>query len=126
MTKRSSRALLADIVAVVAFVIIGRRSHHEDGTFVVATAKVAGPFLIAVAVAWLVGRGWRRAPFDPWTTGVPVWLITVVGGLLLRRFAFARSTATAFVVVASIVLGVFLVGWRILVTHLGLRKSPDL
>lgn len=124
MTGRAWRALLADTVSVVVFVAIGRRSHDEDGAFLTATAKVAAPFLVALAVAWLVGLGWRRGPSDPWVAGVPIWLITVAGGVLLRRFAFDRSTATSFIVVASIVLGVFLVGWRALVTWLEARSTP--
>ncbi|MEI2704569.1 MAG: DUF3054 domain-containing protein [Ilumatobacteraceae bacterium] len=123
MTAQAPRALALDIAAVVVFVVIGRRSHHEDGAFLPATLKVAAPFLIALAVAWIIGRGWRRAPWDPWTTGIPVWLVTVVGGVVLRRFAFDRSTAMAFILVASITLGAFLVGWRALATWWISRSS---
>ena len=41
-----------------------------------------------------------------------VWATTVVGGLLLRRFVFDRGTAAAFVVVATVTLGVLIIGWR--------------
>jgi hypothetical protein len=45
-------------------------------------------------------------------TGVTVWLATVVIGLLLRRIVWDRGTAISFVIVATVVLGALLVGWR--------------
>ena len=51
---------VADLVAVVVFVAIGRRSHDEGGNVVTETAAVAAPFLIALAVGWLAARAWRR------------------------------------------------------------------
>jgi len=44
--------------------------------------------------------------------GVRVWVWTVVIGLVVRS-ASGGGTALAFIVVAAIVLGVFLVGWRV-------------
>jgi hypothetical protein len=45
-------------------------------------------------------------------TGVTVWLATAAIGLLLRRVVWDRGTALSFVIVATVVLGVLLVGWR--------------
>ena len=45
------------------------------------------------------------------------WAITSAGGLLLRRTLWDRGTATAFVVVTAVVLGMLLVGWRALGRH---------
>ena len=45
-------------------------------------------------------------------SGLTVWVVTVVVGLLLRRFVFDRGTAIAFVIVTTVTLGVLLVGWR--------------
>lgn len=106
------RPLLAaalDVLAVIAFVFAGRRTHAE-GLDLAGTALVAWPFLVAAALGWLVARGWR-APDAVLRTGVPVWLVTVGAGLLLRR-AGGDGTAAPFVVVATIVLGVLLLGWR--------------
>jgi hypothetical protein len=46
---------------------------------------------------------------------VRVWVWTVVIGLVVRS-ASGGGTAPAFVAVAAIVLGVFLVGWRVALT----------
>jgi hypothetical protein len=45
---------------------------------------------------------------------VIVWLITVFGGLELRHFVFDRGTATPFIIVATITLGVLLGVGRLL------------
>jgi hypothetical protein len=103
-------AVAADVVAVLVFVALGRRSHDEGGNVVVETAKVAAPFLIALALGWAAARAWR-AP-RAMVTGLVVWVVTVVAGMLLRRFVFDRGTATSFIVVATLVTGALLLGWR--------------
>jgi hypothetical protein len=105
-------AAVIDVVAILVFVMLGRKSHHEDGSFVAATLKVAGPFLIALVGGWLVARAWK-AP-TTFNTGIQIWLVTIVGGMLLRHFAFSKGTATPFIIVASTFTLVFLVGWRML------------
>ena len=114
------RAALLDVASIVVFVAIGRRSHDESGNVVVGAMKVAAPFLIALAVAWVAERAWRRP--DDLRVGAGIWALTVIDGILLRRFVFDRSTAASFIVVASIVLGVFLLGWRLIVSRSVIRR----
>jgi uncharacterized membrane protein YbjE (DUF340 family) len=111
-TRTIRLAAIIDVVAILVFVMLGRRSHHEDGSFLSATLKVAAPFLIALVVGWVVARAWK-APTS-FNTGITIWLVTVVGGMLLRHFAFSKGTATPFIIVASSFTLVFLVGWRLL------------
>lgn len=106
-------AVAADVVSVLVFVALGRRSHDEDGGFG-AVLEVAAPFLVALAVGWLVVRAWRR-PFAVVPTGVVVWGTTVALGLALRRTAFDRGTAVSFMIVTTLVLGALVVGWRAVV-----------
>ncbi|MDP2291779.1 MAG: DUF3054 domain-containing protein [Actinomycetota bacterium] len=110
--RRVLTAAAIDVAAVVAFVVIGRRSHDEGGSVVGEALKVAAPFLIALAVGWVVARAWR-SPMAPVPTGIVIWLTTVVLGLLLRRFAFDGGTALPFIIVASLFTLLFLVGWRV-------------
>ncbi len=98
-----------DVVAVVAFVAIGRRTHDEGNAFS-GLARVAAPFLIGLAVGWVVARAWK-APTTT-TTGMVVWPVTVAVGMVLRRFLFDDGTALPFIIVASAFTGVLLVGWR--------------
>jgi FtsH-binding integral membrane protein len=103
-------AIVADVVSILAFVALGRSSHDEGGNAVTEAVKVAAPFLIALAVGWLVARAWN-SPTSP-TTGMVIWGVTITSGMVLRRFVFDRGTALAFIIVASVFTLVFLVGWR--------------
>jgi hypothetical protein len=107
--RRALIALVADIVCVIVFATIGRRSHAE-GLTVAGIAQTALPFLAGTAVGWLLIGGWRR-PFTVIPTGVTVWVCTVVGGMLLRK-ATSAGVSTSFVVVASVSTAVLLLGWR--------------
>ena len=108
--RRAPIALLADIVCVIVFCTIGRRSHAEGST-VAGIAQTAWPFLAGTGVGWLLIRGWRQ-PFTVIPTGVVVWVCTVVVGMLLRK-ATSAGVQASFVVVASIVTAVLLLGWRV-------------
>ncbi len=110
MSRRSVLlALGADLLAVVVFATVGRRSHTE-GVTVTGVVSTAWPFAVGTAAGWAASRGWR-APTSVVATGVPVWVATVAGGMLLRR-ATGEGTAVSFVVVATVVLGLLVLGWR--------------
>ena len=83
--------------------------------------ETAAPFVIGLALAWVVSRAWR----DPWSwqTGAVVWIVTLGAGMLLRRFAFDDGTAASFVIVAAGFLGAFLNGWRLVARSLTRRRS---
>ncbi len=109
---RIPRALLFfafDLAAIVAFIAIGRRNHDEDPSLVGFIGTLA-PFVIALALTWIIARVWR----DPMSvkSGAFVWVGTVALGMVLRRFVFDDGTATAFIIVASVFVGALIVGWR--------------
>ncbi|GAB2470933.1 DUF3054 domain-containing protein [Luteococcus sediminum] len=108
MTKQV--ALAIDMVLVVVFSIIGVLSH--DGDLANRLVPVAWPFLLACAVAWAILL-LRRRPVGTVMAGVFVWLVTAWGGLALRA-AVGGGTAFAFMVVTTVVTGLFLVGWRLI------------
>lgn len=101
--------LVVDVLGVLVFCAVGRRSHAE-GITVTGVATTAWPFLTGTVLGWLVSRGWRR-PTAVVPTGVVVWLSTVVVGMVLRK-ATSAGVAASFVLVASSVTAVLLLGWR--------------
>ena len=113
---RRSIGIAADAVMVLAFVIIGRASHHASGGLP-GLVGTAWPFLAGLAVGEAAGRGWRR-PLALWPAGVSAWLGTVVVGMLLRILA-GQGTEVAFIGVALAFVGLFLLGWRIAVSRIG-------
>ncbi|WP_083541993.1 DUF3054 domain-containing protein [Kribbia dieselivorans] len=113
-------ALLIDLVCVVVFALVGRASHAE-GLTLGGVADTAWPFVVALGLGWLAARAlWQVWPVlmrHAWL----VWLVTVVGGMLLRRVS-GDGTAVAFVIVATLFLGATLIGWRLLAS-LVVRRS---
>ena len=107
-------SFLADLVLVVVFTAIGRSTHHDDvfGAWGQELWTTAWPFVVALIVGWAVLRAWKD-PLAVVRTGLGLWLITVAGGLALRKLA-GGGTALPFVLVATAVVLVFLVGWRLL------------
>ena len=111
--------LLIDIFAVLIFVIVGRDNHGEENTLL-GILDTAAPFLIALAVAWLVLRLLKIR--QRLTMALVVWAITVGGGLTLRNVAFGDGTAFSFIVVTTITLGVLMVGLRLVVGRFVKKK----
>ena len=105
-----------DVTSIVVFVAIGQQEHDDSRGGIVGLLETAAPFLIGLAVAWLIVRAWRR-PTKVWT-GVLLWPITVLVGMIVRNLVFDDGTAASFVVVATLFLGACLVGWRALLRSL--------
>jgi Protein of unknown function (DUF3054) len=106
---RAALGVIADVLCVLAFVVIGRASHHA-GASLAGVAGTAWPFLAGLAAGELSTRSWRR-PFALVPTGVGVWLATVAIGQALRAAA-GPGTDIAFIAVSAVFLGLFLLGWR--------------
>ena len=98
--------LLIDLLLVGVFAVIGRLSHYGSLT-AGGWWTTAWPFAVGTLLAWAVLRLTHRPPAAI-TSGVVVWLGALVGGMVLRQ-ASGQGTATAFVVVATLVLGALLV-----------------
>ncbi|WP_437583830.1 DUF3054 domain-containing protein [Paramicrobacterium sp. CJ85] len=105
------RALALDVVLTLVFAIVGRSSHAE-ALDPVGVWGTWWPFLAALGIGWVVSLAWRQ-PLGPVRTGIPVWVITVAGGMLLRA-ASGQGTALPFIIVATVALGLVLVGWRLI------------
>lgn len=98
--------LLLDLLLVAVFAVIGRLSHY--GTLSPGGWwTTAWPFLVGTLVGWAVLRATHRPPAAI-SSGLVVWLSALAVGMALRQVS-GQGTATAFVVVATLVLGALLV-----------------
>ncbi|MFA4895730.1 DUF3054 family protein [Microbacterium sp.] len=106
--------IVVDVILVAVFCVIGRLSHAE-GVFsdVPGLLNTMWPFLVAVLAAHAVML-LRRTHADRMLPGVVIWAVTVVVGLVLRALS-GQGTAIAFMIVATLTLALFLIGWRAVV-----------
>lgn len=111
--------LVIDLLLVIVFAALGRRSHAE-GLDLAGIFGTAAPFLIALLVFSCITVLWRE-PSRIWPHGVVTWIGTVALGLILRVL-FGATAAVPFIIVATLVLGVFLLGRRLVSGLLARRK----
>lgn len=114
-------AVIVDVVLVLIFAAIGRASHDENPAGFLLTAW---PFLVALLVGHLVAALLPGRPRRPWSVlwGAVVWIVTVAGGMLVRVLS-GDTAEVPFIIVATLVLGVFLVGWRAVAALLRRRRG---
>ncbi|HYY08139.1 MAG TPA: DUF3054 domain-containing protein [Actinomycetota bacterium] len=96
--------VLADVVALLVFVLIGIRSHHAATA--VGFLRNAGPLLGAwFVVAWFT-RGYRRPGLG---SLLRTWIIAVPIGLLVRTALVGSPSGGRLLVFLAVGVGVTLV-----------------
>jgi FtsH-binding integral membrane protein len=114
MSRTALRAFAFDALCILLMVVIGTRNHKTD-TGISGILFVAAPFWIAMSLTHLAPLLQRKNRQDP--NPYMVWGYTVVMGMLLRNMVFNRGTAAAFVIVATVFLGITMFGWRAVVAR---------
>ncbi len=114
MSRTALRAFAFDALCILLMVVIGTRNHKTD-TGISGILFVAAPFWIAMSLTHLAPLLQRKNRKDP--NPYMVWGYTVVMGMLLRNMVFNRGTAAAFVIVATVFLGITMFGWRAVVAR---------
>ena len=114
MSRTALRAFAFDALCILLMVVIGTRNHKTD-TGISGILFVAAPFWIAMSLAHLAPLLQRKNRQDP--NPYMVWGYTVIMGMLLRNMVFNRGTAAAFVIVATVFLGITMFGWRAVVAR---------
>ena len=125
-TRADLAALSADVLAVLVFVLLGRTSHREGGA-VAGYLQTAWPFLVGTASGWLallvLARAGRELPGRALRAGLVVLVATVGVGMALRGSVTGKGTPVSFLLVATIFLAVFLLGWRAIRRAAGRRAG---
>ena len=119
-------SIALDVALVVAFVLIGRRS-HENGCALPGLLLAIAPFLVGLLAGWGLIR-WRSGTWPRRVGhGVTLALSTVVRGLL-GRVATGQGIGdgvggvVTFIAVALAFLLLFLVGWRAVAAYVLARR----
>lgn len=109
-------ALTADVVAIAAFALFARIAHQtEDMPLNFAGwLSTLWPFLLGVALSWVViaAAKWDGARLVP--AGVSAWLITVVVGLGIWTVRNGEFPHWSFILVATIMSALLMLGWRVI------------
>jgi len=114
-------AMLLDVCSVLAFVVIGRHSHH-DGDTLAGIIYTAWPFLAGLAIGLWAVRFWRK-PTAIRPGGLGAWIGAAGLGMAIR-VAAGQGTAPAFIGVTFAFLALALLGWRALVFYNRIITSP--
>jgi hypothetical protein len=113
-------ALLLDLALVTGFTMVGRLIHGYDLSFG-GVAHTAWPFVAAALLGWVVSLAWRR-PLAILRSAIPVWVVTIGVGMLLR-VASGEGAALPFIIVATVFVGAVLLGWRAIARPLVTRAA---
>ena len=111
---------LLDLLAVTAFVLVGRRSHDEGNGFV-DFLRVWWPFAAGLGLSAVCTGAWWY-PFV-WLRVALMWLGTVAVGMILRITVHGRELKLSFVIVTAVFLGVCFFGWRLVARAVGRRRT---
>ena len=114
MSRTALRAYAFDALCVLLMVVIGTRNHKTD-TGITGILFVAAPFWIAMSLAHLAPLLQRKNRQEQ--NAYMVWGYTVVMGMVLRNMVFNRGTAAAFIIVATVFLGITMFSWRALLAR---------
>ncbi|WP_200256259.1 DUF3054 domain-containing protein [Corynebacterium antarcticum] len=109
------RALRTDLTAILLFALLARLAHRGDGLefSIAGWLATALPFLVGVLVAYGILSVKRRGPLPVNPGGITVWLVTLVTGLAAWGVSHAAIPHWSFMIVAGLMSGLLLLGWRV-------------
>lgn len=112
--KPNYLALGLDIVAIAVFALLARLAHQsaEMPFNFAGWLSTLWPFLVGVAVSWILLLTARWNAVHLWPTGVATWVVTVVVGLVIWGIRNGDVPHWSFMMVATIMSGILLLGWR--------------
>ncbi len=118
MNRHITRFVIADIIAVLAFVMIGKYS-HDTGLNISDIWLTAWPFLLGLFLCGWLLSGHRPDRSETVLTLVGItlaqWFVAVPFGLVLRELVYAKPILTSFTITTFIFGGLLLIGGRIIV-----------
>lgn len=120
--KRST-ALIVDVIAIAVFALLARIAHQTDAM----PLNFAGwlstwwPFLLGVFLSWGLIVAFRLDGHRVFPAGLLAWVVTAAVGLGVWSFRNGAIPHWSFVIVATVMSGLLLLGWRA-VARLTLRR----
>lgn len=110
--KASLGAFVIDVCCVALFVFLAKGLQDGNATFA-ATLGAMWPFFLGLIAGWIATVAWTRPRAIIWP-GVPIWMMTVAVGMLVRISFEEVGVELGLITGAAIFLGISVVGWRVL------------
>lgn len=115
------RAVAADVVAVLVFALLARLAH--SGLTLATWIETAWPFLCGTVIGWfMLAVRSRLSDAHLLSNGLIVWICTALTGLVLWGVRHGEVPHWSFIMVAGLMSGLLLLGWRGVV-QLGRRNK---
>lgn len=114
-------AVLADLVAVIVYVSVGRSS-HDDPLSASGLIETGWPFVVGI-IGGYIGIVLSRWPLLSLRGGAMIAAMTVIIGVVLRSGVAGDGAPFSFVVVTVLVLSALMLGWRAVIR--GVVSRPD-
>lgn len=114
-----------DVIAIFVFAVLARLAHNtESDPFTFANIlDTWWPFLIGVVVAHPLAAATKKPTASVAPGGVIVWVVTAVIGLGIWAIRNAAMPHWSFILVATIMSGLLLLGWRTIAAFAGRRRT---
>lgn len=121
--KKNIWFFIVDFILVYFFAGKGRSSHHKSINIIDIWAT-AWPFVLGLLVGWgvafvvnlIASKDYSNHSFNGSViipNGILIWLGTIIIGMLFRYF-FHDEVNITFVCVATSLMAVMLIGWRLI------------
>ena len=104
------KTLMTDIITVLVFAVLARAAH--GGLGLAQIADTFWPFAIGSLVGTGIATVALRSAGGAIRYGVIVWLVTVLTGLAIWAARHAAVPHISFIIVATTMSGLLLLGWR--------------
>ena len=104
------KTLMTDIIAVLVFAVLARAAH--GGLGLAQIVDTFWPFAIGSLVGTGIATVALRSAGGAIRYGVIVWLVTVLTGLAIWAARHAAVPHISFIIVATTMSGLLLLGWR--------------
>ncbi|APT85603.1 DUF3054 domain-containing protein [Corynebacterium aquilae] len=123
-TRNPSKFLVFDLLAVAVFALLARAAHQSESMPFTFTGwlSTVWPFLLGTLIMWVVVPAVRKAPVALVPAGVAVWLGTAACGLVVWGLRHDHVPHISFIIVATVMSGLLLLGWRGIVAVLSHRR----
>lgn len=108
-------ALFMDVLGVALFALFARIAHQTEEMPLNFSGwmQTVWPFLLGAVAGWvlltLTGKVARATALS---SGVIVWLCTAIAGLTIWGIRHGEIPHWSFIIVASVMSGLLLLGWR--------------